>query len=284
MSKPQRSPLPKRSDWVVEQIKTWIAIEGLSPGDRLPQEKALIDRFGVSKGTVREALKSLEVQGLVRVSTGPKGGASVASVSIDRSTQLLANYFYFQGLTLEQVYAVRKLLEPELAASVVDRLTEADFQALEASIGLCSCGPADKRMTYRQRQAELDFHDVLVNACANPLLAFNCQFMISLLRDCTVFRKLYADPDHGDVPGRIHQLAEDGLSAHRKLLDAFRRRDAEAARRLMHDHIGEAERHMIALEAVIERRFIEESRTVGFSDRPHGAHSRARSTELPKES
>jgi DNA-binding FadR family transcriptional regulator len=218
MSRSQRRALPKRSDWVVEQIKTWIAVEGLSPGDRLPQEKELIERFGVSKGTMREALKSLEVQGLVRISTGPRGGASIASVSIDRSTQLLANYFYFQGLTLAQVYAVRKLLEPELAALVADRLTEADFRALEASIGLCSCAPSDKRMTYRQRQAELDFHDVLANACPNPLLALNCRFMNALLRDCTVLRKVYADPDDSEIPSGMDRVAEDGVAAHRRLL------------------------------------------------------------------
>jgi DNA-binding FadR family transcriptional regulator len=265
MSKSLRRAPPKRSDWVAEQIKTWIAVEGLSPGDRLPQEKALIDRFGVSKGTIREALKSLEVQGLVRVSTGPKGGATVASVSVDRSTQLLANYFYFQDLAIDQVYAVRRLLEPELAALVADRLTETDFQALEASIGLCSCAPADKQMTYRQRLAELDFHDVLANACPNPLLAFNCRFINALLRDCTVFRKLYADPDDGDIPSDVHRLAEDGLAAHRRLLDAFRRRDAEAARREMHDHILRAEQNMAALEAVIERRFIDEPHRVDLA-------------------
>ena len=62
---------PKRGDLMVEEIKRWIAERRLGPGDKLPKEDELQELFGVSKGTAREALKSLEVQGLVTVSTGP---------------------------------------------------------------------------------------------------------------------------------------------------------------------------------------------------------------------
>jgi DNA-binding transcriptional MocR family regulator len=73
-SPPLRSQ--KRGDLVVEEIKRWIAERRLGPGDKLPKEDELQTLFGVSKGTAREALKSLEVQGLVTVSTGPAGGAT----------------------------------------------------------------------------------------------------------------------------------------------------------------------------------------------------------------
>ena len=250
--------LPKRSDLVAEEIKSWIAVQGLVPGDRLPQERELIDHFGVSKGTMREALKSLEVQGLVRVTTGPRGGATVASVTLGRSTQLLANYFFFQDMTIQQVYAVRRLLEPELAATVARSLTAEDLDALEASVNLCSHPAADQAADHRQRIAELDFHDILANACRNPFLAFNCRFMNALLKDCTVYRKVYGHGAKGKPPAQIRRLAESGLSAHRALLEAFRKRDAERARRTMLEHMIEAERQMVTLEAVIEKRFMEE--------------------------
>ena len=252
--------LPKRSDLVAEEIKSWIAGEGLVPGDRLPQERELIAHFGVSKGTMREALKSLEVQGLVRVSTGPRGGAAVARVSLGRSTQLLANYFFFQDMTIQQVYAVRRLLEPELAASVASTLSPEDLDALEASIDLCGHPASDHAMEHRQRIAELDFHDILANASDNPFLAFNCRFMNSLLKDCTVYRKVYGRGARGKTPAQIRRLAQSGLAAHRALLEAFQRGDSLSARALMHDHIVEAEHQMITLEAVIERRFMDERR------------------------
>ena len=68
-------PRQKRSDLMVEEIKRWIVAEGKKPGDRLPKERDLIAIFGVSKGTVRESLKSLEVQGLIRISNGPQRGS-----------------------------------------------------------------------------------------------------------------------------------------------------------------------------------------------------------------
>ena len=67
---------PKRGDVIADQIKQWIVKHNLRPGDRLPSEKVLTETFEVGKASVREALKSLEVQGLIRTSTGPTGGYS----------------------------------------------------------------------------------------------------------------------------------------------------------------------------------------------------------------
>ena len=64
----------KRSDVVAELIRNHIFHAGLHPGDRLPQESELIEKFGCSRSTIREALKSLEVQGLVQNTTGPEEG------------------------------------------------------------------------------------------------------------------------------------------------------------------------------------------------------------------
>ena len=111
---------------VVEEIKRWIAEERLRPGDKLPKEAALQQLFGVSKGTAREALKSLEVQGLVTVSTGPAGGATIGEVPLDRTFQLVQNYLFFRDLNVAQIYAIRRILEPELAAGAVAHLTEAE--------------------------------------------------------------------------------------------------------------------------------------------------------------
>src|ERR1044072_4728699 len=114
---------PKRGDMVVEEIKRWIAERRLRPGDKLPKEAELRELFGGSKGTAREALKSLEVQGLVTVSTGPAGGATIGEVPLERTLQLLQNYLFFRTLDIPQIYAVRRALEPELAAGAVPHLT-----------------------------------------------------------------------------------------------------------------------------------------------------------------
>src|SRR3981081_3581650 len=95
----------KRGDLVVEEIKRWIADRKLAPGDKLPKESELQTLFGVSKGTAREALKSLEVQGLVTVSTGPTGGATIGAVPFDRAFQLVQNDLFFRNVRAGALHA-----------------------------------------------------------------------------------------------------------------------------------------------------------------------------------
>jgi GntR family transcriptional repressor for pyruvate dehydrogenase complex len=132
----------KCGDVVVEEIKRWIGERRLIPGDKLPKETALQELFGVSKGTAREALKSLEVQGLITVNTGPAGGATISEVPLERTFQLVQNYLFFRDLNVAQIYAIRRMLEPDLAAGAVAHLTGTDFEALEHSIHTCAPAPA----------------------------------------------------------------------------------------------------------------------------------------------
>ena len=121
----------KRGDMVVEEIKRWIGARRLVPGDKLPKETALQELFGISKGTAREALKSLEVQGLVTVSTGPAGGATISEVPLERTFQLVQNYLFFRDLNVAQIYSIRRMLEPELAAGAVAHLTDPDLLVVD---------------------------------------------------------------------------------------------------------------------------------------------------------
>ena len=78
----------------------------LQPGDRLPGEAELIAHFGMSKGTIREAMRLLQAQGLVVTKTGPGGGSFVGQVSRDRARALLANYFYFKRISIGDIYKI----------------------------------------------------------------------------------------------------------------------------------------------------------------------------------
>src|SRR5215468_11231272 len=233
--RPTQLRTPKRGDLVVEEIKRWIAERRLGPGDKLPKEDELQALFGVSKGTAREALKSLEVQGLVTVSTGPAGGATIGEVPLERTLQLLQNYLFFRELSVTQIYAVRRLLEPELAAGAVPYLTEDHFAALERSIATCAPHAESPEQALAQRQEDLHFHDVLADANPNALLRFMCQVINYLLRHSVAM----GDPNHAAA----HKLGETNVAAHRRLLAAARRRDERRVRKLMVDHVDEAERH-----------------------------------------
>jgi DNA-binding FadR family transcriptional regulator len=243
---------PKRGDLMVEEIKRWIAERRLGPGDKLPKEDELQALFGVSKGTAREALKSLEVQGLVTVSTGPAGGATIGEVPLERAFQLVQNYLFFREMDVAQIYAVRRLLEPELAAGAVPHLTEEHFQALERSIATCSPQPASEAEARAQRQEDLHFHDVLAAANPNTLLRFMCQVINHLLRHSVAMGGLPAHP-------ALRKLGDTNVIAHKRLLAAARRGDAGRVRKLMATHIDEAESYVRQLHGAVRRRFVLDS-------------------------
>lgn len=238
----------KLSDVIVEEMKRLIVAECLKPGDRVPSEPELIETYGCSKGTVREALKALEVEGLVVMRTGPGGGAYLADAGSEPAARMLRNFLHFQHLDGEGVYQIRKIVEPEVAAAAMGRLSDEQFAQLEDNVVLCSQAPTTEEEQRRQRILELDFHNILADACPNPLLAFIGRFLNDMLRDLVVLKKAY-------VPER-HRFGECNVDYHRLLLEAYRQNDAARVRAIMLAHMHDAERHMTALEGEVANSFL----------------------------
>jgi len=233
---------------VAEAIKTWVVERNMKRGDRLPGETELIERFGMAKGTIREAMRILEAQGLIETRTGPGGGFFVGEVTADRAKALLANYFYFKDLSVADIYQLRRALEPELAASLAGRLTEDQLGALEAVVATYPEPARSAEEERDQHVASLAFHRRLANFSGNPLLAFVVSFMGRLLTDVTVYRRLY------DPPNR--ELYEKGLAYQTDLIAALRDGRAEDARAIMRAHMETAEALMQRQEAQVLRRFL----------------------------
>jgi GntR family transcriptional repressor for pyruvate dehydrogenase complex len=244
----------KRPDLVAEEIKRLITEKDLKPGDRLPREVELQALYSVSKSTIREALKSLEVQGLIKVTTGPNGGGMVVEVPLDRTLQLLQNYLFFKDVTIDDIYTVRKLLEPELAAGAVPHLTEQDFAALEASI-VCCDRPASGHGVggiLKQRQEDVNFHDILAAANPNPFLRFSCELINEMIRQLIEFRN--------DTPESEQQrFGEANVKIHKAITKAARARDVEKVRELMVTHMTEAPRYVKRMKGKLRGRLILDS-------------------------
>jgi DNA-binding FadR family transcriptional regulator len=242
----------KRADLVAEEIKRLITERDLRPGDRLPREPELQKLFAVSKSTMREALKSLEVQGLVTISTGPAGGGRIVEVSLDRTFQLMQNYLFFKEVTIDDIYTARKLLEPELAAGAVPHLTEADFQALTHSIECCDPSSGKTADVVAQRKEDLNFHDILALANPNPFLRFTCQLINEMLRQLTVFEN--------DTPVTTQRrFGQANVRLHQAIVAAARAGDAEEVRRLMAEHMVEASGFVKKLNGKLRGRLILDS-------------------------
>jgi len=244
---PPRLSRPAR---VAEEIKDWIVQEHFSASDRLPSEPELIERFGMAKGTIREAMRILEAQGLVKSRTGPGGGTFVHEVSKQRARALLGNYFYFKDPTIRDIYQLRRVLEPELAASLAGRLSEEVLGQLEAIIREYDAPAQTVEEERAQHVASLRFHALLAEQADNPLLGFLIDFMANMLSDLTVYRKLYEPPNV--------ELWRRGRAFQLELIDALRVGDGDRARRVMRDHMETAQKLMEAQEAEMQRRFISE--------------------------
>lgn len=244
----RRTRFRKRSDVIAEEMKRWIVVDKKQPGDRLPQEHELTELFDTSRWTIREALKSLEVQGLISVSSGAGGGARIAEVTLENATQLLANYFYFKPLTVAHVYSMRKVLEPMLVGEVIDHLTSEQLRALADNVEATKCMPRSEEERREHRTAELEFHNILADACPNLMLAFACRFINDLLKDWVVFNRTYVEAGE--------QFTHENLDCHEALLDALRRADRDAATRLMAEHMEQAARHTVEMKGEIEVKFL----------------------------
>lgn len=250
---PSTDPAPSRLSRptrVAEAIKDWIVQAHFGAGDRLPSEPELIERFGMSKGTIREAMRILEAQGLVKSRTGPGGGTFVHEVSKERARALLGNYFYFKDLTIRDIYQLRRVLEPELAAALAGRLSESVLGQLEAIIGEYDAPSQDAEEEREQHVASLRFHALLAEQADNALLGFLIDFMVNMLSDLTVYRKLYEPPNL--------ELWRRGRAFQLDLVEALRSGDSDMARRVMRDHMETAQKLMEAQEAEMQRRFISE--------------------------
>jgi len=235
---------------VAEAIKDWVVSQGLQAGDRLPGEAEMIDRFGMAKGTIREAMRILEAQGLVKTRTGPGGGSFVHEVSRARAKALLGNYFYFKNLTVGDIYRLRLLLEPDLAASLAGKLPETILAQLEDNIANYAEPSRSLDEEREQHVASLRFHALLAEQSDNPLLGFMIDFMVALLSDLTVYRKLYSPPNTELwAKGRDYQL---------RLIMALREGDAGAARAIMKAHMETAWTLMQGQEAEMLRQFMQE--------------------------
>lgn len=251
---PESSDRLSRPQQVAEEIKSWVMANGWVPGHRLPSELELIARFGMAKGTIREAIRILEAQGLVKSRTGPGGGVFVHQVSEERATALLGNYFFFQHLTIEDIYQIREALEPELAARLAGRLTETQLAALEDVMTSYSEPARTPEEEREQHISSLRFHALLAEMSGNPLLRFLIRFTANMLAEITVSRRLYAQPNR--------ELWSTGRDYQLRLVAALRAGDEEAARQILSSHMKNAHRLMLLQETVLTQRFLPENEII----------------------
>ncbi len=207
-----------------------------------------MSRFGMSKGTIREAMRILEAQGLVETRTGPGGGSFVGRVSTEPARSLLANYIYSRDLTIGDIYQIRRALGPELAANLAGRLDADALAELEGIIAAYAHPATDLAGERAQHMASLRFHARPAEHARNELLGFLIGFMAQMLSDLTVSRELYAPVNP--------ELRRKGHAYQVELVAALRQGNKDPARQIMRAHMETAQALMQDQEARVLSRFL----------------------------
>lgn len=245
----QNTKKHKRTELIVAAIKTYIATRALLPGDKLPQENELIAVLDASKGTVREALRMLEGQGLVESKTGPGGGVFIAQPGTNKTMELLSNYFFFNPPSIQHIYELRKTLEPLLVQSLAGKLDDSAYARLETIMTHYASDPKSSEQAQAQRKKELEFHLELCKHSDNSFLSLVCQFAIQFLMELSVCQEIYAHPNPS-LRGR-------GYDYQQQLMQALRKECFIEAAHIMREHMQAAEEMMSANEITLRKDFIQ---------------------------
>jgi DNA-binding FadR family transcriptional regulator len=203
---------------------------GLPPGTMLPSEAKLLERFRVSRASLREALRLLEVQGLVVMRPGPGGGPMIAEADSAHFGRMASLYFHMAGATHRDVLEARLILEPVVAGIVAQKQDPEHIQALKDYLELSKTTmvgklPPSPFIVSEDQQRVLEFHAMLMNMSGNPAITL---FVRSL-------QDLRIDPVTG-IPGHVH---DDILQIHDMIARAIVEGRPAQAEQLMREHIQE---------------------------------------------
>lgn len=216
---------PAIFELVRDYIKVRIVEESLEKGDALPAQVKIAEELGVSRGSVREAVRALESLGIIEVRHGE--GLFVGSVNFDAMLDILLFGVLLEPENLWELYQLREFLESSLVGSIVDRLTGADIERCRAILD-------EWEETLRQDRShtshDREFHQVLYGSAGNQLVQkiVDISWVAYSISEAKV---LELNEENFDLPTR-----EKDLHLHRQLLEAIARGDRVEARKMMLRH------------------------------------------------
>ena len=222
----------KIAESIARQIMQDIRRQKLEPGSMLPAESAMQERFGVGRGSLREALRILEINGLVVLKPGPKGGPVVAGQDPAAFGQLMTLHLQALGATYRELLQARVEYEVLMARKAAERKDDLPEEVAEAAI-LAEDDVGDDQ---RYGAASADFHRSIGLAAGNPVLSMVSDAIYSIWA-IRVTRVLYPVDEREDV-----------LRQHQAIARAIERHDVRRAERLMREH-------MTAYQEYCEKRY-----------------------------
>lgn len=220
------------SEVIVDQIRLLIRQGQLSAGDRLPSERELCERFGVSRVTVREALRVLEANGLVEIRVGARGGAFVTAPSSRLVGEGISDLITLASLTAVEVTEARFVFERGIVPLVCERATQDDIAAMYE---ICERSSAALEGDEYPLELSAEWHTRYAQSAHNRAVAMLVESLHGPLL-MSLERAREVAPAHG----------RRGVDEHRALVDAIADRDVQRATDLMSTHLERTAQRLAA--------------------------------------
>jgi GntR family transcriptional repressor for pyruvate dehydrogenase complex len=224
---------------VAIQIREQLTKGALKPGDRLPSERELAEQFSLSRNTVREALRSLEMSGILEFRKGATGGAFVREGHSDAVVSGFSDLFRMGVIKPEDLIEARRIVGVEVTRLACQRATEADLDELERNVAESEAA-LEAEDVPRRVEINLAFHALVARAAKNPVLV--------ILVDALI-----------EVQSKLLQVLTPTsgtkvIQSRKRLLRHLRARDEDAAVREMQAHLTALQRHYLAQDSIKNRR------------------------------
>lgn len=224
--RPPRVRSAKLSEVVARTLLEHILEAGLRPGDSLPNEREMIARLGVSRGSLREALRLLEGHGVISVKSGPGGGPVVREADPETFAGSTTLAMQFMRVRFGELIDARIAFEPQVAGAAAGHRTDGELARLQAAAAeMTRLTERAGLQTAQFREPYNRFHHILAEACHNQVL----------LMAGVTFRKVW-DSLHIDVAYSLESLAATAR-AHAEIARAVALGDAMAATEASHRHL-----------------------------------------------
>jgi GntR family transcriptional repressor for pyruvate dehydrogenase complex len=215
---------------ICQRIREQLALGVLKPGDKLPPERDLAQQLGVSRNVLREALRSLEMAGVLRLQKGVKGGAFIQQGDTSRMNDVMQDMLSLGTISVRELSEARIHVLELVVTLACANARHADFQALEANVERTELATREGRLLDRV-ECSREFYKLLASATGNKVIAMIVDSVTEIH-----MRFVYAKAASSGVA--MPRLVEK----RRQFLTTLRARKVAAATRLMRAHLESVQR------------------------------------------
>lgn len=225
-------PKKKAYQIIIEEIKEYCLHKNLKPGDKLPTERELASRFNVSRTSVREALRKLEIKGIIEIRQG--SGSFIKTTEFPQlGEELSSTIMNVEKKLVYEMLELRRVLEVECAFLAAQRANSSDLEQIRQALELMEEAKGNVELGL---EADLAFHLQIVRASHNTIFLQLIETLSGHMKDTirATRKQRLSDPTR----------MQDTIDEHKKIFVAIASGQAEVAKQLMEKHITQVRKEL----------------------------------------